>query len=1047
MSDLPVVLVFAPQALELQSPPGLAHEARGLDCRWYASDDGLPAIIARERPDIIASFGVRDAYPHLAAAPFGVRRLWLHFDVATPGPADLDRAGAMVYCYYLRRLFTPPAVTTPLVSVFTPTYRPGERIVRAYQSLVAQSWDHWEWVVVDDSHDDDATWRELRVLTADDPRVSLHRSDRPSGRIGDVKRRACALSSGDILVELDHDDELTPDALAAIVTAFRDRPDAGFAYSDWAEVIEGTGTSLTYGDGWAFGHGRYRTETYRGQALQVACAPPINGATIRHIVSAPNHVRAWRREAYWRAGGHNALLHVADDYELMVRTFLHTQMVHIPALLYVQHLNSGSNTQDQRRGEIQRLVRHIRDQYEQAIHQRLVELGLPDPVWRNPAPIAARSRASSPARGDLGDLSVIVLDATATSLTVECLESVRRFCPGAEIVLVGNGVDSQARHLAETYIALEGNIGVAAGWNLAVLRATRPYLCFLNDDAVFVDGETPRWLLAAARGGAIAGPYSNRAKPPQGDIARERTPADDQIVPAIVGVCLVVSRETFDTVGGFDARLLTWDDDDFCRRAARHGAASLVVGGTWVAHHRHASFRALGLDLDAIARRAERRFAQTHAPIHVAAIACDEQEAMAGFIDQFRAAAGEVVIVDTGSTDGTIVTAERAGARVVRGSAVEADGFAAARNSATAQAAGESGDGWILMLDPDERLDRETIAAIPELLASAGDRFDAFLAPLVAVSADQSRRAFVPKPFLYRAGACQWRYLVHEKLIGGRHAMVMNATIEHQLPLHAPQRRRQAEQLYARLAAREPYFTDAAFRAAERRAWPILDYERLDDTRIEKVHAGPLVSVVIPTFNRPDLCVRAVRSALAQDWITLEVIVVGDACPRVEEVRAAVGDDPRVRCINLAVNHGAGGAVPRNVGVAAAAGTWIAYLDDDNAWDRDHVSSVMAAIRTRGATWGFSSMRVLGGVDLRFVAPARGQVDTSCLIHARRVMHDVGPWRSRAAAGDYAHDWDFVSRLLDRGEPWAATARPTVDYNAESSGQLAYLRQRADELR
>ncbi|MBA2259988.1 MAG: hypothetical protein H0W18_13915, partial [Acidobacteria bacterium] len=70
----------------------------------------------------------------------------------------------------------------------------------------------------------------------------------------------------------------------------------------------------------------------------------------------------------------------------------------------------------------------------------------------------------------------------------------RRFCPGAEIVLVGNGVTSNARHVADTYIPLAGNIGVAGGWNLAALEATRPYLCFLNDDAVFVDDEPPRRL-------------------------------------------------------------------------------------------------------------------------------------------------------------------------------------------------------------------------------------------------------------------------------------------------------------------------------------------------------------------------------------------------------------------------------------------------------------------------------------------------------------------------------------------------------------------------
>ncbi len=90
----------------------------------------------------------------------------------------------------------------------------------------------------------------------------------------------------------------------------------------------------------------------------------------------PNHLRAWRRDEYWRIGGHNPNLHVADDYELIIRTFLHAEMRHIPKLCYIQYLNTGSNTQDARRSEIQRLVRSIREYYEPQIQARLEQLGL-----------------------------------------------------------------------------------------------------------------------------------------------------------------------------------------------------------------------------------------------------------------------------------------------------------------------------------------------------------------------------------------------------------------------------------------------------------------------------------------------------------------------------------------------------------------------------------------------------------------------------------------------------------------------------------------------
>ncbi|MEV4280385.1 glycosyltransferase family 2 protein [Actinoplanes xinjiangensis] len=94
--------------------------------------------------------------------------------------------------------------------------------------------------------------------------------------------------------------------------------------------------------------------------------------------------------------------------------------------------------------------------------------------------------------------------------------------------------------------------------------------------------------------------------------------------------------------------------------------------------------------------------------------------------------------------------------------------------------------------------------------------------------------------------------------------------------------------------------------------------------------ALPDVSVVIPTCNRPDLAVRAVRSALTQTHRDLEVIVVVDG-PDADTTAAlaAVGDD-RLRVIVLPERGRAPHA--RNVGAAAARGRFVALLDDDDEW-------------------------------------------------------------------------------------------------------------------
>jgi len=247
-----------------------------------------------------------------------------------------------------------------MISIITPTYNTDpEVLARTWASLKAQTFTDWEWVVWDDSTNNE-TWRQLYGFCADERyRIQMHRSHVYSGSIGAVKRRGFMVAEGDILVELDHDDELTPDALTIISSAFSDNSDVGFVYSDWCEILP-DGQSGRYPDGWAFGFGAdYWSEEY---GVWVMRAPELNRTTVGHIVSAPNHVRAWRADTYRNIGGHNQHLPVADDYELFVRTYLATQCLHIPKLLYKQHI-SPSTAQRQRNELIQVLVGQISETY------------------------------------------------------------------------------------------------------------------------------------------------------------------------------------------------------------------------------------------------------------------------------------------------------------------------------------------------------------------------------------------------------------------------------------------------------------------------------------------------------------------------------------------------------------------------------------------------------------------------------------------------------------------------------------------------------------
>lgn len=349
-----------------------------VDLRFFAEDCEILESFAREEPQCIVSFGSVHGYAKLNSSPLYIRKRWIHFENEKNEEEVINSA---LRCA-MHAALGPSKL--PKISVITPTFRTGERIMRPYRSLLSQKYADWEWLIMDDSDDDGETWNLINSIAKKDHRVSVYKQGKHTGRIGEVKGKLGGLASGQLILELDHDDELTDDAMYSVIGAFSRFPEAGFAYSDWAEVFE-DGRNASYGDSWAFGYGKSYGDVRNGKTYLVHSAPNVNPKTIRHIVSVPNHVRVWKKDLYDSIGGHNRLLHVADDYELCVRTFLKTRMVHIPRMSYIQYHNSSGNTQRSRSKEIQRLVNSISKHYDKSIHDRFMELGINDFCWNENA--------------------------------------------------------------------------------------------------------------------------------------------------------------------------------------------------------------------------------------------------------------------------------------------------------------------------------------------------------------------------------------------------------------------------------------------------------------------------------------------------------------------------------------------------------------------------------------------------------------------------------------------------------------------------------------
>lgn len=332
------------------------------------------AELAARQAQFIVSLGDRAHFGWLDGLPGQLRGTWFHLDHGR------DLTASVAEALFWRAVRHPPAGTAaePLISLFTPAYKSGSKILVPYKSLLAQAYPTWEWVIYDDSPPEHTeTWELLSQLRSADPRIRLLRADRNDGFIGSVKWKACNAAAGELLVELDHDDTLTPDALSLLRDAAVAHPDAGFFYSDVVELYEGTNRSVVYGDTWGFGHGSHYHTLLDGAWVTAASAAHLNYKTMRHIVGVPNHVRAWRRAAYHAVGGHTRGLPVADDYDLILRTLFRFPAVHLKHMTYVQwRLHDGGTFTFKRNSLIQRMVQVVREQLNSSIADALQAAGM-----------------------------------------------------------------------------------------------------------------------------------------------------------------------------------------------------------------------------------------------------------------------------------------------------------------------------------------------------------------------------------------------------------------------------------------------------------------------------------------------------------------------------------------------------------------------------------------------------------------------------------------------------------------------------------------------
>lgn len=249
-------------------------------------------------------------------------------------------------------------------SIITPSNR-EQYLWELYLSILSQTHEDWEWIIYANNG--------LSVSNLDrlsDPRVIKVQgpSDGSVTSIGQLKSNAFLQGTGDVLVEVDHDDILTRDCLSKLAEAFQD-PEIGFVYSNNAKLHH-EDKFIPYQAEMGWHHKRFQ---YGENELWAPQSFAPTSHSLSYIWFAPDHVRAWRTSIYRELGGHNVNMSVLDDQELMIRTYLKTKFKHIEDVLYIYRID-GNNTWINRAQEIQEGTVRLANQYSQKLAERDAQL-------------------------------------------------------------------------------------------------------------------------------------------------------------------------------------------------------------------------------------------------------------------------------------------------------------------------------------------------------------------------------------------------------------------------------------------------------------------------------------------------------------------------------------------------------------------------------------------------------------------------------------------------------------------------------------------------
>lgn len=459
-----------------------------------------------------------------------------------------------------------------------------------YHSVVTQSYDNWELVLVNATPDNEPLVRELSSLT--DPRVKIISLDANLGIAGNTNRGIEA-ATGDYVGFLDHDDVLDPFLLEEYDKALREQPEAIALYCDEDYLIDGE-----------------RSLPHFKPDFNLDLLRCHNYITHLLMVRADHAKRLSLRSDF----------DGAQDYDLTLRIAeLSENIVHVPKVLYHWRMHSGSSAGNPES------KRYAEEAGRRALEEHLERCGLEAEVTTTD--YFCLYRVAYALREE-PLVSIIIPNKDNVDILRQCLESIeaKTTYSNYEILIIeNNSTESETfdfyASLSEIcpnakVIVWEDTFNYSAINNFGVRHCSGEYLLFLNNDVEVIEPSWIEELLSfcqrkdvGAAGAKLLYPdntvqhagvfmmkcfnatemagashvFSHIDRNDPGYMFRAQVAQD---LSAVTGACLMTKRAIFEEVGGFDEQFaVAYNDVDLCLKIRQLGYRIVFNPGALLYHY------------------------------------------------------------------------------------------------------------------------------------------------------------------------------------------------------------------------------------------------------------------------------------------------------------------------------------------------------------------------------------------------------------------------------------------------------------------------------